>query len=69
MRLNASKTASVYWRLFFRIGTFQPVTADSNKVFHLLSAALPRKRPVSARTLGSAIARRVGLLRSVEELR
>src|SRR6202034_1160575 len=36
MRLNASKTASVYLRLFFRIGTFQWVTANSDKVFRLL---------------------------------
>src|ERR1700722_14539334 len=31
MLVNASKSAGVYWRLFFRIVTFQWVTTDSNK--------------------------------------
>jgi hypothetical protein len=31
MRVNVSKIACIYWRLFFRIGTFQRVTVDSNK--------------------------------------
>src|SRR6185437_10414052 len=29
--VNASKLAGVYWRLFFRIGTFQWVTSEKNK--------------------------------------
>jgi hypothetical protein len=36
MRISVSKLAIVYWRLFFRIGTFQWVTADSNKKNPLL---------------------------------
>src|SRR5579863_443580 len=31
MLASASKSAGFYWRLFFRIGTFQWVTGDSNK--------------------------------------
>jgi hypothetical protein len=31
MSISASKFSSVYWRLFFRIGTFQRVTNDSKK--------------------------------------
>src|SRR6185437_10899241 len=31
MLASASKSAGVYWRLFFRIETFQRVTGDSNK--------------------------------------
>ena len=37
MRISASKMANVYWRLFFRIETFQCVASDSNNKNPLVS--------------------------------
>ena len=42
MFVSARKTAVVYQRLFFRIGTFQRVTSDANKEILLTSQLAPR---------------------------
>ena len=76
MALGTLKS-SRFWRKRQQIGLagcrkslIQPTTCARPEA--ALLSCLPwsgRKRPVSARTLGSAIARHVGLFRSVEELR
>ena len=63
MSLNASKFASAYWRLLFRIEPYQWVTGDSNKNFADISPVrlVPVLSPLIMRLMHSLCSRRLGL--------